>query len=442
METQQNNVPQTLTSFYAHAWEDLLSNCTRCGKCVEVCPVVPFDATLAAAQPVDVVTGVLDFMKDSSQPMREDSALWTYQCNGCDECIPACPVDINPRRMLMLANAEVSAKTHPTPHMFQKMARAIRILVSMQLVPEDAARLLKLKKPKDVDVVFFTGCNPVRTPQLLFNAMSVLEALGVNYEVMGGPASCCGVIHSKWEGDLQRGGKVSEQTLHRFGTFNPKTVLNWCPSCSIHLTETIKDYRSVSFDFDHITKFLIEREDELHKLFTTPVNMRVVVHTHHGMHDVGQNVMRLMRAIPGLTIVDEIEEPGYMCGVSSAERAPALKEQVRAQTIARCKQDDVDALVSLYHACHRQLASDGKTHGFQVLNYADLLVRALGMEPYADTLEQFRGRTDYREMVREAAPLLEANGIDMDPDELARVLPEIFAMAEWRGGLCSFSPEE
>ena len=39
METQQNIAPQTLTSFYAHAWEDLLSNCTRCGKCVEVCPV-------------------------------------------------------------------------------------------------------------------------------------------------------------------------------------------------------------------------------------------------------------------------------------------------------------------------------------------------------------------------------------------------------------------
>lgn len=441
METQSTS-PQSLTSFYAHSWEALLSSCTRCGKCVEVCPVVPFDATLSAANPAEVVTGVLDFMQDRNQPLRADSALWAYQCNGCDQCIPACPVEINPRRMLMLANAEISARTQPTPHMFQKMARAIRILVAMQLVPEDAARLLKLKKPRDVDVVFFTGCNPVRTPQLLFNAMMVLDALGVNYEVMGGPASCCGVISSKWEGDLQRGGKVSEQTLHRFGSFKPQKVLNWCPSCNLHLTETIKDFRSVNFDFDHITQYLIEREHELHRLFTTPVNMRVVVHTHHGMHAVGQNVMRLMRAIPGLSIVEEIEEPGYMCGVSSAERAPALKEHVRAKTIARCKQGDVDALVSLYHACHRQLASDGAVHGFKVLNYADLLVRALGMEPYEDTLEQFRGRTDYREMVNEAQPLLEANGIDMDPDELAKVLPEIFAMAEWRGGLCSFAPEE
>lgn len=441
METLHNPAP-SLGEYVAHSWNELFDSCTRCGKCVEVCPVVPFAPQIAAAQPSVVVAGVLDFMRDSGQPMRAESAAWTMQCNGCDKCIPACPENINPRRMLMLANAEVSAKTQPTPHMFQKMARAIRILVSMQVIPEDAARLLRLKKARDVDVVFFTGCNPVRTPQLLFNAMTVLDALGVNYEVMGGPASCCGVIHSKWEGDLQRGGKVSEQTLHRFGTFKPKKVLNWCPSCNIHLTETIKDYRSVEFDFDHITKFLIEREDQLRALFTTPVNERVIVHTHHGMHQVGQDVLRLLRAIPGLTIVEELEEPGYMCGVSSAERAPALKAHVRAQTIERCRQGGVDALVSLYHACHRQLAADGKAHGFRVVNFTDLLVRALGLEPCADTLEPFRGRTDYREIVREATPLLEANGIDMDPDELAKVLPEIFAMAEWKGGLCSFAPQE
>lgn len=441
MPTLQNPTP-SLGEYVADSWTALFDSCTRCGTCVQVCPVVPFAPQIAAAEPTAVVAGVLDFMRDSSQPMHAASAAWTTQCNGCDACIPACPENINPRRMLMLANAEVSARTHPTPHMFQKMARAIRILVSMQIIPEDAARLLRLKKARDVDVVFFTGCNPVRTPQLLFNAMTLLDALGVNYEVMGGPASCCGIIHSKWEGDLQRGGKVSEQTLHRFGTFQPKTVLNWCPSCAIHLTETIKDYRSVEFDFDHITKFLVEREDALRQLFTTPVNERVIVHTHHGMHQVGQDVLRLLRAIPGLTIVEEIEEPGYMCGVSSAERAPALKAHARAHTIERCQREGVDALVSLYHACHRQLASDGKAHGFRVVNFAELLVRAMGLEPYADTLEPFRGRTDYREIVREAAPLLEANGIDMDPDALAQVLPEIFAMAEWKGGLCSFAPQE
>ena len=62
----------------------------------------------------------------------------------------------------------------------------------MQLAPADLARLLQPPKPRSVPVVFYVGCNAVRTPHLLFNAMYVLDAVGVDYEVLGGPAACCG----------------------------------------------------------------------------------------------------------------------------------------------------------------------------------------------------------------------------------------------------------
>ena len=35
---------------------------------------------------------------------------------------------------------------------------------------------------------------PIRTPHLLFNAMAILDALEVDYEVVGGPGACCGII--------------------------------------------------------------------------------------------------------------------------------------------------------------------------------------------------------------------------------------------------------
>lgn len=438
----ETHSPQPLSTYVAHSWQALQDACTRCGKCVEVCPVVPLAPAVATANPKSVVAGVLDFMLEPDSTMPDASHTWAKQCNGCEDCVTACPEAINPRRMLTLANAEIARRTNPTPHLFHKMSRAIRILVAMQVVPEDAARLLRPKKARNVDVVFYTGCNAIRTPQLLFNAMSVLDALDVNYEVMGGPASCCGVVHSKWEGDLQRGGKVSEQTLHKFGEFKPERVLNWCPSCQIHLTETIKGYREVKFDIDHITKYLIERKDELTGRFTTSIDLRVLVHTHHGVPQVGEDVLQLMRAIPGITVLGEAGESGYMCGSSGADRAPDLKKQERTKNIRRFKCDEVDAVVSLYHACHRNLVADGVAHGFKVISFTELLVRALGQEPYADTMEQFQGRNDWRAMVEEAAPLLEENGIDMDRDELAAVLPELFTLAEYKGGLCKFAPEE
>ena len=37
--------------------------------------------------------------------------------------------------------------------------------------------------------------------------------------------------------------------------------------------------------------------------------------------------------------------------------------------------------------------------------------------------------------------MLTANGIDFEPDALAAILPEIFGMAEYRGGLCELGPD-
>ncbi|MGH7153314.1 MAG: (Fe-S)-binding protein, partial [Acetobacteraceae bacterium] len=353
-----------LDQYVEHAAQGILNACTGCGRCVEVCPVVPF-AGLAQADPREVVAGALGALGGSA-PLSGDSATWVQQCNGCGACIPECPESVNPRRMVMLALARNARIDSPTPQLFRKMSRAIRLMAAMQLVPDDVRRLLQPPRPRAVDVVFYTGCNAIRTPHILFNAMFVLDALGVEYEVMGGPAACCGIIHSKWEGAVATGGKVTEGTLRHFGDFQPKKVLNWCPSCELHLGETIKDYRRVDFDFDHITKFLVERDDELQPLLTTPVNLRVLLHAHEGMAELGQNVARLLRAVPGLTLAGPVLEPGYTCGGSGADRSPALKASRRAETLRRAADHDIDAVVSLYHGCHMQLADAGRKHGFQV----------------------------------------------------------------------------
>ncbi|MDP6691704.1 MAG: (Fe-S)-binding protein, partial [Alphaproteobacteria bacterium] len=92
---------QSLDDFLGQAREGLVSDCTACGKCVEVCPVTPFTDLKAGDEP-GVINGVLALLRDGT-PMSGAAQDWASQCNGCGLCIPACPEAINPRRMLMLA---------------------------------------------------------------------------------------------------------------------------------------------------------------------------------------------------------------------------------------------------------------------------------------------------------------------------------------------------
>jgi heterodisulfide reductase subunit D len=80
---------------------------------------------------------------------------------------------------------------------FQTMSRGLRILSRLQLPPETLARVRgqSAEQPRQgpPDVVFYTGCNILKTPHIALLCLDVLDLLGVDYEVMGGPGQCCGV---------------------------------------------------------------------------------------------------------------------------------------------------------------------------------------------------------------------------------------------------------
>ena len=47
--------------------DQMLDACTRCGKCVEVCPSVK-PAGIANAEPEDVITGIIDIVRSGDGP--------------------------------------------------------------------------------------------------------------------------------------------------------------------------------------------------------------------------------------------------------------------------------------------------------------------------------------------------------------------------------------
>ncbi|MCP5149202.1 MAG: (Fe-S)-binding protein [Ectothiorhodospiraceae bacterium] len=425
----------SLQDFLARERAAITEACTACGRCVEVCPVVPH-AGIEGSEPSGVAAGVRALLAGADQ-LTPDAAAWVGHCNGCGDCLPVCPEGVNPRRMVSLAQATTSAAGNGVPEVFRKMARAVRLMAAMQLVPEDVARLLRHRPVRRAPVLFYLGCNAIRTPNVLLDAMTVLDALEVDYEVAGGPAACCGIVHTRTEGSIAAGGQVLATTLDRFERFHAERVLSWCPSCQLQIGETLKGFRRTPFELDHVTAFLVEHAAGLRERWTTPVPRRVVLHAHDGFGDFGRNVETLLDSIPGLERVDTIVEAGYTCGAAGSDRAPALKARDRARLFERVRASGVDTVVSLYHGCHRSLIADGLREGFDVVNFTALLVEALGETPHHDGFRAMRAQ-DPDSVVEAAGRYLAANGAAVDPSWLRDNLEALFTQAEFRGGLESF----
>ncbi len=83
--------------------EEMLDACTRCGKCVEVCPSVE-PAGISNTTSDNIIGGILEIVRTGSGP--EASRKWAQSCMLSGECIKACDYGVNPRFLLAMARRQ------------------------------------------------------------------------------------------------------------------------------------------------------------------------------------------------------------------------------------------------------------------------------------------------------------------------------------------------
>src|SRR6476469_7058002 len=202
---------------------DMLDACTRCGKCVEVCPSVK-PAGISDTRSDHIIGGVLDLVRTGDGP--EASRKWAASCMLSGECIKACDYGVNPRFLVAMARLGIAKADHELParrrqgvERYRDLSRDVTVLSRLQLDGEVLERLgqksASVSKPSEVpDFVFYTGCNVLKTPHIALLALDIMDALGVTYRVMGGPTHCCGVIQLR-TGDVEASGSLAQNTLSK-----------------------------------------------------------------------------------------------------------------------------------------------------------------------------------------------------------------------------------
>jgi L-lactate utilization protein LutB len=90
-----------LRAFIARASAELLTRCTRCGECFKACPMTPWAEAARAADPVQVVEGILELL--AGRPGSAEALSWASVCSHSGRCKVACPEGLDAKLMVRIA---------------------------------------------------------------------------------------------------------------------------------------------------------------------------------------------------------------------------------------------------------------------------------------------------------------------------------------------------
>jgi Fe-S oxidoreductase len=302
---------------------------------------------------------------------------------------------------------------------FQNMSRGVRVLSRLQMPPELLARFAPPRQKRDhpPDVVFYTGCNVLKTPHIALLCLDILDLLDIDYEVMGGVGQCCGVYQYR-AGDFATNNKVSYATIDGLASSGTQTVLAWCPSCQISIGEvSLPNYEiafgTKPFDLNPFLVFLASHADRLAAMMKRRVEKRIALHERPVFPGVVDAVKKLLSIIPGAELV-EIDVPRVGTQANSLTQLPEFKRKLVERELQAVADAGVTTLATIYHACHRDICQAGDGRSFEVVNFMELLGEGLGLDS-EDLYKRIKTIGDIDAIIAETAPMIDANRLDLDP---------------------------
>ena len=399
--------------------------CVGCGKCYEICPITE-SAGVDGLDSTLVTNGIRDIL--SGGDINENSRQWADACILSGDCIDSCDYGINPRLMLTMARAVSKERTHEEKELklegqkaFKALGAGVKVLSRMQLTAADRERLGqggKIADPDEnrVDYVFYTGCNVLKTPHIALLCLDIMDALELNYSVLGGPSHCCGILQFR-AGDVKTSTKVASNTIEKFMRTGATQVLSWCPTCQVQYSEFgLPTYENATgikpFEMTPFVLFLESQLDALRPLLTQPVQKKIALHLHPGIAGLPGAARMLCNAVPGVEVIDlNLPEMGLMS--NSLSTVPSLKKDLQRQELAAAEAAGVDALAAVYHADHRELCAHERDYPFSVINFLEIIAESMGIFR-DDTFKTMKIKQDADKILKDCATMLEANAISKD----------------------------
>ncbi len=383
-----------------------LDACTRCGECLTWCPVYDQDAKeaiiprrkvidflrIAKAQegvlakivkneklsaPLRAMLGRVFKYKTIKQAEIEDFVKNLYECSTCGQCEVVCPAHIETvtlweelRRIIVQAGygpLEVqkalvkSVKAFDNPW---QQPRAARTKWARRAKKDGLIQTLPREIRKTgAKVLLFFGCTAaydVNVKQVAVNTINILEALDIDYGILGSEEKCCASVLLRM-GDPEH-KRVFKENIDLFNSLGIETLISSCSGCFKTIMQDYPKVAPLNFEVLHTVEYLTRLLKQGKLKFPHPVHRTVTYHDpcHLGRATGGFEAPRtIMDAIPGLNLVEMPRNKEYSrcCGAGGGLKAgfPDIQNKMAQRRVKEAEETGAEQLVSCCPFCFQGL---------------------------------------------------------------------------------------
>ena len=150
-------------------------------------------------------------------------------------------------------------------------------------------------------------------------------------------------------------------------------------------------------------RFLTDRLDQLTPHLRRRVEMHVALHKHPGVAGIMEVAATVLRAVPGVEIVD-LKQPAVGLQSVNLGVLPAFKRELQLNELQAACDAGVDALVAVYHSDHRELCAHERDWPFRIINILEIVGESIGLHQ-DDRFKQLKIIQDADQIVAECRDL-------------------------------------
>jgi Fe-S oxidoreductase len=359
-----------------------LENCTACGLCAEVCPIIPY-TEIGEVSAQEIQEDVLDFMTGASPNPKVFAKA--FACMECFKCTAGmCPEGLNPMLVNEIIKGKyISSGLADNPCEDAMRADSIhRVLASVQVSALDYRRITRADKKRKARYVFFPGCNVYFQPDKILSALDILDAVGDDCAFLPGLDYCCG-DSLFFAGDIAGAGRRAETLVAALCDYEPEAVIFWCPTCQCRFEMVVASALTLPFKVLSFPQYLAGNMD---RLSLSDAAAGTVT-----LHDPCKSVYteadlsgprQVLQQLPGVTL-REMAHHGKQttcCGSGAGTWFQESCARFREERLEEAARTGADYLITVCHYCGQSFAAEEKRYHFSVSNYVQRVAAAMGIE--------------------------------------------------------------